>query len=504
MALPSRVTLHMVHTAAIGVCAQLVAAALSSGPPRTPQLRASGHSGVWPVGHPPKSVPSSKTVDGPLLGNGDVGLVAGVQHGRLLTFYLSKSDLWHLAPGRAGPKALGGFSIGVDAAALPVQFELRQDIGVGAVLWKMVTGGGPAPPSRPPPAPPGVPNCSIFGRWTTKLNSTADLNFTIIAGGGGKTGFVWNNTSPTVQHDGWRTATGTVDEATGAIELNYHRFRPRPSTARFHGAFTGDCSHVTIQQAGTWWRPGASPTAPPAPPAPPPPAPPAQPGKTLVSGRTTISQTDDISTVVTVIEAADSSVQHLTVGTFVQDGGSTAGSSGKIVWVARGVGGCSNATAAIATAVLADGDSDKDTGRSSSSSSSSAVGLTVAVGAPAVLTHTVVSSLDLGGGRTGPCSWDWHDPVPAAVAAAAAMDEAKARAIVSSSERFWSGYWNTSTLSLPTQPDVERFWFCAQYILGSSSRAGRAANGIWGIWVTTDRSAWGGAFTIDYNAEAPF
>ena len=36
------------------------------------------------------------------------------------------------------------------------------------------------------------------------------------------------------------------------------------------------------------------------------------------------------------------------------------------------------------------------------------------------------------------------------------------------------------------------------------SRAGRVTNGIWGIWITGDNLAWGGAFTIDYNAEAPF
>ena len=46
----------------------------------SPQQRASLHSGAWPAGQPPRSVPSSKTVDGPLLGNGDVGVVLGVHN----------------------------------------------------------------------------------------------------------------------------------------------------------------------------------------------------------------------------------------------------------------------------------------------------------------------------------------------------------------------------------------------------------------------------------------
>ena len=32
---------------------------------------------------------------------------------------------------------------------------------------------------------------------------------------------------------------------------------------------------------------------------------------------------------------------------------------------------------------------------------------------------------------------------------------------------------------MPSHPEAEKFWFASQYILGSSSRAGRSANGIW-------------------------
>jgi len=48
---------------------------------------ASRWSGFWPSTAPPGNVPSNRAVDGPLLGNGDVGLVAGVKDG-VLTFYI--------------------------------------------------------------------------------------------------------------------------------------------------------------------------------------------------------------------------------------------------------------------------------------------------------------------------------------------------------------------------------------------------------------------------------
>ena len=182
-----------------------------------------------------------------------------------------------------------------------------------------------------------------------------------------------------------------------------------------------------------------------------------------------------------------STVWTVTTWGYGEAKGSVAARAGSTAWVSRGIGGCSNTTAAIATAVVG----GADTGQ-----------VLVRPGKPVVLVSAVVSSLDLGH-RTGPCSWHWRDPVPSAIASVAAALN-NAAAIAASSQIFWKQFWAKSVISLPSQPDAERFWFAAQYILGCSSRAGRATNGIWGIWVTTDNSAWGGAFTIDYNAEAPF
>src|SRR5690349_3863353 len=45
----------------------------------------------------PKKVPTSKTPDGPLAGNGDIGLTLGGSPDKLL-FYLGKNDFWRAYP----------------------------------------------------------------------------------------------------------------------------------------------------------------------------------------------------------------------------------------------------------------------------------------------------------------------------------------------------------------------------------------------------------------------
>ena len=46
---------------------------------------------------------------------------------------------------------------------------------------------------------------------------------------------------------------------------------------------------------------------------------------------------------------------------------------------------------------------------------------------------------------------------------------------------------------------MEEFWATAQYLLGSSSRQGKVATGLWGPWVFTDNPGWEGDFTLDYS-----
>jgi hypothetical protein len=66
--------------------------------------------------------------------------------------------------------------------------------------------------------------------------------------------------------------------------------------------------------------------------------------------------------------------------------------------------------------------------------------------------------------------------------------------------RFWSRSW----VALPDQPQLEEFWFKSLYLLAACNRKGKVAPGIFGSWVTTDRAAWHGDYTLNYNFEAPY
>jgi hypothetical protein len=68
---------------------------------------------------PPGKVPTNKVVDGPILGNGDVGVVisGGPEAQR---FWISKCDFWKAKPGNhrgGGPKVIGGLDLRIPALA---------------------------------------------------------------------------------------------------------------------------------------------------------------------------------------------------------------------------------------------------------------------------------------------------------------------------------------------------------------------------------------------------
>lgn len=60
----------------------------------------------------PKATPSNTTVDGPLLGNGDMGVTMDWDKNRI-RFYISKNDFWKTKPGysKGGPRTIGGVDL---------------------------------------------------------------------------------------------------------------------------------------------------------------------------------------------------------------------------------------------------------------------------------------------------------------------------------------------------------------------------------------------------------
>lgn len=68
---------------------------------------------------------------------------------------------------------------------------------------------------------------------------------------------------------------------------------------------------------------------------------------------------------------------------------------------------------------------------------------------------------------------------------------------------WWKAFWLRSYVDLH-DPVLERFYYGALYVLGSSSRPGHLAPSLWGNFITTDDAAWGGRYFMNYNEEAAY
>jgi hypothetical protein len=104
---------------------------------------------------------------------------------------------------------------------------------------------------------------------------------------------------------------------------------------------------------------------------------------------------------------------------------------------------------------------------------------------------------------------DWADPLAGALeilghyAGAAGVDYAASRRAAHAA--FWSSYWSASEIYLGRNRQLlEAFWYGAQYLLGSTARAGRVPPGLWGVYNFVDNCGWNGDLTLDYNAQANF
>ena len=75
-------------------------------------------------------------------------------------------------------------------------------------------------------------------------------------------------------------------------------------------------------------------------------------------------------------------------------------------------------------------------------------------------------------------------------------------------DTWWREYWGASWISVPFSPLLERYYYGSQYLLGVSSRAGHAAPGIFGPFITVENggggepaSPWGGDLHMNYNGK---
>ncbi|HTN39115.1 MAG TPA: hypothetical protein VL053_18685 [Arachidicoccus sp.] len=68
---------------------------------------------------------------------------------------------------------------------------------------------------------------------------------------------------------------------------------------------------------------------------------------------------------------------------------------------------------------------------------------------------------------------------------------------------WWKNYWLKSWVTL-SDPAFEKFYYGSLYVLGSAIRSGNFPPSLFGNWITTDLSSWGGRYFLNYNEEAAY
>jgi len=67
---------------------------------------------------------------------------------------------------------------------------------------------------------------------------------------------------------------------------------------------------------------------------------------------------------------------------------------------------------------------------------------------------------------------------------------------------WWKSFWAKSFIEIPDK-EIEKRWYAALYVMGSCSKAGKVAPGLWGCWVTLF-AQWQGDYHLNYNFQAPY
>jgi alpha-L-fucosidase 2 len=119
-----------------------------------------------------------------------------------------------------------------------------------------------------------------------------------------------------------------------------------------------------------------------------------------------------------------------------------------------------------------------------------ALTFTLTSGAPVTLATGVMSNLDDPGYQTR------------VTASISALQPADVAALEASHVAWWDAFYRKSFVEISDKV-VEKEFYASLYLLGSVSRTGEQAPGLWGNWVMKD-PGWNGDYTLNYNYEAPF
>jgi alpha-L-fucosidase 2 len=86
---------------------------------------------------------------------------------------------------------------------------------------------------------------------------------------------------------------------------------------------------------------------------------------------------------------------------------------------------------------------------------------------------------------------------------AALIDAAALAKLDQERVKWWSDFWSKSFIKISDQR-IQDSWYGSLYLLACCSRADCPPPGLWGNFVTDPNMGWQGDYTLDYNYEAPF
>jgi len=75
--------------------------------------------------------------------------------------------------------------------------------------------------------------------------------------------------------------------------------------------------------------------------------------------------------------------------------------------------------------------------------------------------------------------------------------------LIDDHQAWWASFWAESFVDIEDET-LEKYYYASNYIMACCSRNVNFPPGLYGNWITMNRTAWSGDIHLDYNHEAPF
>jgi hypothetical protein len=118
---------------------------------------------------------------------------------------------------------------------------------------------------------------------------------------------------------------------------------------------------------------------------------------------------------------------------------------------------------------------------------------TLPPGRQATICTAILSDLDVPG----------KEPQAAARDLCSSMTLETLLSSIAAHRTWWQAFWDRSFIEIPDKT-IEQSWYASWYTMACCSRPGKVAPGLWGNWITVDNPAWHGDYHLNYNFQAPF